>query len=168
MTFWINTVSRGHVLRGVAGGFTQANHGKPHMLRRMKRGDWIAFYSPKTEYPKGEPLQAFTAIGRIRDGKVYQATMGDFHPFRLDVDFLPAQAALVRPLIDDLTFIRSKKHWGAAFRFGLLRVPEADFALIAAAMGRSFVDDFPPVASPANSSTGAAAADASSNIRAST
>ena len=29
MSYWINTVSRDHVQRGVAGGFTQANHGKP-------------------------------------------------------------------------------------------------------------------------------------------
>ena len=167
-TYWIAVVSKDHVDVGVAGAFAQVSHGKAAPLERMRAGDGVAFYSPRTKYPDGEPLQAFTAIGRIRDGKVYQAAMGDFQPFRLDVDFLPAQAALVRPLIDDLTFIRSKKHWGAAFRFGLLRVPEADFALIAAAMGRSFVDDFPPVASPANSSTGAAAADASSNIRAST
>ena len=41
----------------------------------------------------------------------------------------------MRPLIDELSFIRSKAHWGAAFRFGVVRVPEADFALIAAAMG---------------------------------
>ena len=53
--------------RGVAGGFTQANHGKPHMLKKMARGDWIVFYSPKTVYPDGEPLQAFTAIGQAAD-----------------------------------------------------------------------------------------------------
>ena len=62
MTFWINTVSRDHVQRGVAGGFTQANHGKPNLLRKMARGGWVVFYSPKTHYPTGEPLQAFTAI----------------------------------------------------------------------------------------------------------
>src|SRR6266478_946092 len=65
MTNWINTVSRDHVERGVRGRFTQANHGKPHMLRKMARGDWIVFYSPKTVYPDGEPLQAFTAIGEV-------------------------------------------------------------------------------------------------------
>ena len=75
MTYWINTVSRGHVQRGVAGGFTQANHGKPHMLRRMARGDWIVFYSPKTDYPDGAPLQAFTAIGQVADDEVYQADL---------------------------------------------------------------------------------------------
>jgi hypothetical protein len=31
---------------GLRGGFTQANHGKATMLRKMARGDWIIFYSP--------------------------------------------------------------------------------------------------------------------------
>ena len=41
-------------------------------------------------------------------------------------------------MLESLSFIRSKEHWGAAFRFGFLRVPEEDFARIAAAMGRDF------------------------------
>ncbi len=64
MTNWINTVSRDHVQRGVRGRFTQANHGKPNMLRKMARGDWIVFYSPRTIHPDGDPVQAFTAIGQ--------------------------------------------------------------------------------------------------------
>ena len=71
-----------------------------------------------------------------------------FRPFRLAVDYLPAQDAPIRPLIEDLSFIRSKTHWGAAFRFGFLRVPEADFARIAAAMGRDFAADFPVSGAP--------------------
>ena len=109
----------------------------------MAEGDGFAFYSPRTAYPDGTPLQAFTAIGRVRDGTVYQADAGDgFRPFRLAVDYLAASAAPIRPLIDELSFIRSKEHWGAAFRFGFLRVPAEDFARIAAAMGRSFAADF--------------------------
>ena len=144
--FWIGVVSREHVAMGVAGGYTQVNHGKAGPLERMRAGDGFAFYSPRTSHPDGEPLQAFTAIGRIRNGTVYQVAMGDsFRPFRLDVDYFPAQEAPIRPLIDALSFIRSKTHWGAAFRFGVVRVPESDFALIAAAMGRSFADDFAPL-----------------------
>jgi hypothetical protein len=140
---WIGVVSKDHVDIGVAGGYAQVNHGKAGPLERMRAGDGFAFYSPRTSYPDGEPLQAFTAIGRIRNGTVYQAAGADLAgPFRLDVDYFPAQPAPVRPLIEELTFIRSKIHWGAAFRFGVLRVPEADFALIARAMGRSFADDF--------------------------
>ena len=90
MTNWINTVSRDHVERGVRGRFTQANHGKPHMLKKMARDDWIVFYSPKTGYPDGEPLQAFTAIGQVADDEPYQVAMSpDFQPWRRNVDFLP-------------------------------------------------------------------------------
>jgi len=141
--YWIGVVSKDHVDTGVSGGFTQVNHGKAGPLERMRAGDGFVFYSPRTKYPDGDPLQAFTAIGRIRNGMVYQATAGEsFRPFRLDVDYFPAQPAPVKPLIIELSFIRNKTHWGAAFRFGVVRVPEADFALIAAAMGRSLGDDF--------------------------
>ena len=157
--YWIGVVSKDHVALGVAGGFTQLNHGKAGPLERMRAGDGFAFYSPRTAYPDGAPLQAFTAIGRIRDGNVYQAAQGMpgtevstegridvFKPFRLNVDYFPASDAPIKPLIDDLSFIRSKMHWGAAFRFGYLRVPEADFAKIAAAMGRDFATDFDAMA----------------------
>ena len=153
--YWIGVVSKDHVARGVAGGFTQLNHGKAGPLERMRAGDGFAFYSPRLSYPDGAPLQAFTAIGRIRDGIVYQARhlpddQGEaFAPFRLRVDYLAAQDAPIKPLIEALSFIRSKAHWGAAFRFGYLRVPEADFARIAAAMGRDFVADFPVTAQAA-------------------
>jgi hypothetical protein len=141
--YWIGVVSNDHVDRAIAGGFTQLNHGKAGPLERMRAGDGFAFYSPRARFPDGEPVQAFTAIGRIRTGTVYQAADDDgFRPFRLDVDYLPAQPALVKPLIGQLSFIRSKTHWGAAFRFGVVRVPAEDFALIVAAMGRSFAGDF--------------------------
>ena len=79
----------------------------------------------------------------MRTGTVYQAEMENgFRPFRLDVEFLAAEPAPVKPLLPELSFIRSKTHWGAAFRFGVVRVPAADFALIAAAMKRSFAADF--------------------------
>ena len=144
--YWIGVVSRDHVAICVDSGFTQLNHGKAAPLERMRAGDGFVFYSPRTAHPDGPPLQAFTAIGRVRDGVVYQARpLHDqgFAPFRLRVDYLPARDAPIKPLIESLSFIRSKTHWGAAFRFGFLRVPETDFARIAAAMGRDFAADFP-------------------------
>ena len=106
MTNWINTVSRDHVERGVQGGFTQANHGKPHMLRKMARGDWIAFYSPRTVYPDGPALQAFTAIGQVADDEPYRVEVSaDFTPWRRKVDFLDCTETPIRPLLDDLDFV---------------------------------------------------------------
>lgn len=53
MHYWINTVSRAHVLGGVEGGFTQADHGRNTRLRQLARGDWLVFYSPRTEFRGG-------------------------------------------------------------------------------------------------------------------
>lgn len=137
MTYWINTVSRDHVERGMAGGFTQANHGKPYMLRKMARGDWIIFYSPKTRFGGGEPLQAFTAIGQVSDDEAYQAEMTpEFHPWRRAVEFLPCAEAPIRPLLDGLEFITDKTRWGYRFRFGVFEIGADDFELLRAAMVR--------------------------------
>jgi EVE domain-containing protein len=126
---------RDHVQRGVAGGFTQANHGKPHLLGKMQRGDWIAFYSPRTHYPDGAPLQAFTAIGQVTDDVPYQVEMvPDFHPWRRNVDFLACDEAPIRGLLDELSFIEDKTRWGYRFRFGVFKIHEDDFAVIRSAM----------------------------------
>jgi hypothetical protein len=133
--YWIGVVSRSHVELGVAGGFIQLNHGKKAPLTKLKAGDGLLMYSPRTSYPDGEVLQAFTAIGAISSGEIYQVEMAaDFKPYRVDVEFFACREAPIRPLIDDLSFIRSKTHWGAAFRFGQVRVAAGDFFRIAAAM----------------------------------
>lgn len=134
MTNWINTVSRDHVQQGLRGRFTQANHGKPHMLRRMEKGDWVIFYSPRTALA-GEPLQAFTAIGRIADDEPYQVDVTpDFAPWRRNVDFVAANETPIRPLIEELHFIEDKKRWGYRFRFGVFKIDDHDLGLIRAAM----------------------------------
>jgi len=141
--YWIGVVSRDHVANAVAHGFVQLNHGKAAPLERLQPGDGFAFYSPRESYPNGAMLQAFTAIGRVADGDVYEATMPELGTIaRRDVAFLDAAEAPIRPLVAQLSFIRSKTHWGAAFRFGLVCVPREDFATIAAAMGRNADADF--------------------------
>ena len=140
MNYWIGVVSRSHVLRGVSGGFAQMNHGKQAPLKRMKAGDGLVYYSPRESYPDGAPLQAFTALGFIRSGEVYEHDMSadgvpGFVPWRINVDYLPAQHTPIKPLIAQLDFITHKTYWGAVFRFGQIRISEADFRRIAAAMG---------------------------------
>lgn len=135
MTAWINTLSAEHVQRGVAGGFTQADHGKPDRLRRLTRGDWIAFYSPKTDYPEGDPLRMFTAVGQVADDEPYQVEMApDLHPYRRKVDFIDCTPAPIRPLIQHLDFIEDKARWGFRFKFGLFRISNHDFDVIRSAL----------------------------------
>lgn len=135
MRSWVNTISRDHVRLGVAGGFTQAGHGKASGLRRLSAGDWIVFYSPKASLRDGESLQAFTAIGRVSDDELYQVEMAPgFVPWRRNVEFLPCVEAPIRPMLDELTFIKDKQRWGYVFRFGLFEISSGDFEVIRRAM----------------------------------
>jgi hypothetical protein len=135
MRYWVGVASKDHVARGAAGGFCQLCHGKAQPLKRMKRGDWIIYYSPKTTFGGDDACQQFTAIGRVIGDEVYSFEMAPgFIPFRRDIEFMLAQAADIRPLINQLQFIQNKSRWGYAFRFGHIEIPQADFELIAAQM----------------------------------
>ncbi|MSQ73281.1 MAG: EVE domain-containing protein [Betaproteobacteria bacterium] len=138
----LGVVSRAHVMLGVKGGFIQLGHGKKAPLQKLRAGDCLVMYSPRLSYPDGKPCQAFTAIGHVKTGEIYQVEMSaDFHPFRMDIQFRKCRDAPIKPLIGDLSFIQNKTHWGGAFRFGQLKIPAADFRLIAHAMGCAAYDD---------------------------
>ena len=134
--YWIGVISRAHAQLGVKGGFIQLNHGKKAPLQRLHAGDYIIIYSPRDAYPDGSVLQHFTSIGRIMTGDIYQVEMTpDFKPYRLDVEFIKCYETPIKPLIHSLSFIKNKTKWGAAFRFGHLKIPAQDFKIIADAMG---------------------------------
>ena len=133
--YWIGVASRGHVKIGVEGGFAQLCHGKAQPLKRMKRGDWIIYYSPQEIFGEKSPCQRFTAIGEVIGDEVYQVEMmPGFVPYRRDIRFLPSGEVPIRPLLEQLSFIQNKSRWGYVFRFGHLQIPEADFRLIAKTM----------------------------------
>jgi hypothetical protein len=134
--YWIGVVSLAHVELGVEGGFAQLCHGKATPLKRMQPGDWLVYYSPRTSFQDGEPCQSFTAIGRVKNEAPYEFAMSaDFVPFRRNIDFLSCTVASIHPLLDQLSFITDKRHWGYLFRRGHFEIPQADFERIAAAMG---------------------------------
>jgi hypothetical protein len=135
MQYWIIVVSKDHIVRGIAGGFIQANHGKAAPLKKMGVGDGIICYSPKVSYSGNEPLQAFTAIGEIADDNVYQHQVSeDFIPYRRNVNYYSCNDTPITPLISELSFITDKHSWGFKFRLGFFEIPEKDFKLISAAM----------------------------------
>lgn len=132
---WIAVASAEHVALGRAQGFMQVGHGKGAPLRRLARGDRVVYYSPVRVFGTRDAYQSFTAIGTLRDERLYQGDMGGgFLPFRRDVDWLACEPAPIRPLLDSLSFTRGTPNWGQALRYGLFRVDDADFALIAKAM----------------------------------
>ncbi len=133
--YWVVVASRDHAQNAVAQGIAQANHGKPGPLRRMQPGDGLVIYAPKLTYGQAAPCQCFVALGEVSDGPVFQADISpDFQPFRRKAQYQPVTDAPIRPLLDELTFIKHKEKWGYSFRVGCFPIPAADFALIRAAL----------------------------------
>jgi hypothetical protein len=95
----------------------------------------IAFYSPRTSYPDGEPLHRFTAIARVLDDEAFQVEMcPDFRPWRRLVEPIASVEAPIAPLLESLDFITDKRRWGFVFRRGTFEIGEGDLARIAQAM----------------------------------
>lgn len=141
MRYWLGVVQRSHVERGVALGIAQVNHGAAS-VKRLAPGDGLVYYSPKTDYPEGEPLREFTAIGRIADGDPWQAddpSTGSGtarRPWRRRVEFdESARSAPIAPLLDELELTRGNRNWGYIMRRGQVELTRGDFETIARAMG---------------------------------
>jgi len=59
--YWVIVASKDHVKTGIAEGIDQACHGKASPLRRMKKGDFVIYYSGKQTLGKPDKYQEFTA-----------------------------------------------------------------------------------------------------------
>lgn len=132
---WIGVAAKAHVERGVAGGFCMFSHGTHTAVKRVNPGDWLAYYSPRTELEGGDAVRAFTATGRVAEGEPFEAEMGAGRlGWRRAVAYAQCRNADIYALLPRLSFIKDPAHWGMAFRRGLFAVPREDFALIAAAI----------------------------------
>ncbi len=141
--FWIGVASREHVHLGIKGGFSQLCHGKAHPLKRMAVGDWLIYYSPKVRLGENTSCQKFTAIGKVIGEDVYSYEMfPGFVPYRRNIDFLESADVPIHPLLSQLAFIKDKRRWGYAFRFGHLEIQREDFEILSMGMlGRIPTDD---------------------------
>jgi predicted RNA-binding protein len=141
MKYWIGVVSKDHVLMGVKDGIMQIGHGKRAPLTRLKKDDWLIYYSPVHRFADKNPLQAFTALGQVADDEIYQEPTGDnFMQYRRRAKYIQVKDTPIRPLIEKLSFIKSKQAWGYVFRSGLVEIPENDFNLIKNEMSNNQMD----------------------------
>jgi hypothetical protein len=133
---WIVVASEDHVQTAVQGGFIQAGHGRHSAVAQFGRGDTVICYSARRHYGEREPCQRFTALGTILDTEPFAARVSEsFSPFRRQVRWDTAlQSAPVTPLLDRLSFIRDRRNWGYAFRFGVFRISTEDRGRIEHAM----------------------------------
>lgn len=133
--YWIGVASKDHVENGVTLGICQFCHGKAGPVKKLTKGDFIIYYSPKYTLEKAELYQKFTAIGIVQDDIAYQVEMENaFKPFRRNVKYFKVQHLDIKPLIPILPFIKNKNSWGFVFRYGFLEIDRESFEIIANGM----------------------------------
>lgn len=133
--FWVGVACKEHVENGIKLGICQFCHGKSGPVQRLRKGDYIVYYSSKCTMNSNALYQKFTAVGRVIDDEPYQVEMfPGFYPYRRNVEYFVADHLDIRPLILDLDFIKNKASWGATFRYGFLEIDKASFDIIFARM----------------------------------
>ncbi len=134
MRNWLAIASADHVRLGRKLGFLQVCHGRAAPLRRVQPGDRIVCYSPTDSFRGNDSLKAFTALGTVCAGGVYQAEIaGGFRPHRRAVDWHDAAEIPMAFVQDGLEFRRSR-NWAYRWRSGLVEISDRDMATIAEAM----------------------------------
>lgn len=135
MNYYIIAASKDHVEIGKENGFAQAGHGKKSQLEKLNKGDWVIYYSSKDKLKDGKPYQKFTAIGQVTDTEPYQVEVNpDFRPWRRNINFYDSKDTEIKPLLEDLQFIKNTKKWGFYLMSGFVKISEQDFKLISEIM----------------------------------
>lgn len=133
--YFLICASRDHVRKGVESGFAQAGHGRKDLMSKPSKGDWLVFYSAKDNYDNGKALQKFTALGQVVDDEPYQPDADEnFKPYRRKVAFEKVKETEIRPLLEQLSFIKNKKRWGFYLISGFRELSKEDFEVIQSTM----------------------------------
>lgn len=134
MKYWLGVVNEDHVKRGVTGGFAQVCHGKRTPLARLKKGDWLIYYSPKKTMDETEICKSFTAIGEAKDDIVFQFEISEkFKPYRRTIKYYKCNTLPIDAVKDKLELTKDK-NWGYQLRFGLIELSKHDFEILKKAL----------------------------------
>ena len=96
----------------------------------------MIYYAPRTE-PEGDHVQAFVAHATVTGEAPVERQLGTGGTgWVREATFDRVAEVPIRPLLDRLEFLRGRgRNWGMALRGGRFAISEADYRLIAGAMG---------------------------------
>lgn len=134
MNYWIGVASLDHLERGIQRGMFGIGHGKKAPLDLMKPGDKIVFYLPKKVYAATGPeniYQKFCGFATIDEGDVFSEQIGERCMFRKRLTFTDTTREVpIREVLDQLSFIKDKTHWGFPFMRGYVQITQKDWEIL--------------------------------------
>lgn len=129
--YWIGVGCEEHVNAARKLGIAQFCHGKLWPARKLSEGDWIIYYSPKTQMRGNVPCKSFTALGQVIDSKAYQVEqLPGFSPHRRQVQYLNSQKVAMEEVKKTLLFVHKSPNWGMLIRQGFFEIESEDFHTI--------------------------------------
>lgn len=133
-SYWIGITMLDHLEIGFKKRTFGIGHGKRAPLEKMKPGDRIVFYLPK-KVPgistAENKYQRFRGFAVVDEGDVFQESVDGRCMFRKKLTFTDTEKeASILPLIDRLSFIKNKTHWGFPFLKGYVRITKEDWDMI--------------------------------------
>ena len=132
--YWIGVVASDHARHAIDKGICAFAKGTRSAIAKLSEGDRFAYYSPKTGFMSGDPVQAFTALGTVIDTTPFEHDWDGHQIWVCRAAYAALPHTSVRPLLPSLAFVTNKDKWGMAFRRGMFEIGEADFDRIEAAM----------------------------------
>ncbi len=134
LRYWVGVVGLGHVDFGVKTGICAFSHGKRAAIEKLSEGDRFVYYSPRTAYRDGDPVQKFVALGTVIDATPIEVNWNGYDLWAAKAAYAAVTPAPVRPLLGPLRFVTNPAKWGMAFRRGQFEITESDFGLIETAL----------------------------------
>ncbi len=132
--YWVGVVSLDHVDYATETGVCAFSKGIKPAITKLSEGDRFVFYSPKTGFMSGDPVQCFTALGTVIDPTPVEIDWDGHTIWTARAAYAKITQTPVRPLLESLRFVTNPAKWGMAFRRGQFEITEQDFTLIETAM----------------------------------
>jgi len=132
--YWVGVVAGDHVDFAKMHCLCAFSKGTRAAIEKLSEGDRFVFYSPKSGFMEGDPIQCFTALGTVIDATPFETDWAGHQIWAGRAAYADMAWVSVRPLLEPLSFVTNPAKWGMAFRRGQFEISEDDFDLIETAM----------------------------------
>src|SRR4051812_45359031 len=87
-------------------------------LKAFRERDKVVFYVPRKSFSSVIPVRKLVGVAQVR-GTVYRSITpiwdNGIFPQRIAIDVTSRGCCEIIPLINHLSFIKNRKHWGSSF-----------------------------------------------------
>ena len=118
-----------HLMYAIENKFIQQRY--KNRFNNVSKGDYVVLYATRLNYHTKVPYRKFIGIGRISSDEVFEVPHGVNIYYRMMVNYRDYEEKDLKKVINRLSFIKSKKHYGLYFIRGKREITRDDFKRIA-------------------------------------